>query len=163
MKNIFLMTMMVMSMGWAKVPAYPDSFTCPQKTKKSDKKKPVLLHEVNEKHILGLCGVKEAQNGNYSDFDVYVFPKDKKPIFSNHLKDRRFLVMEKKDGIFFIEKVKVDKEYVELFKREINCTEEKCVLEKEVCIAINKVKQQWIFKNIKDSKVKSRMKKLGCV
>jgi hypothetical protein len=163
MKVLFFAVVFMMSVAWAKAPANPDSFTCPKKTKKSVETKPVLLHQVNEKHILGLCGVKESQNGNYSDFDIFVYPETKKPIFSNHFKDRRFLVMEKKDGMLFIEKVKVDKEFVELFKNEIACTEEKCSLEKEACIAINKVKQQWIFKNAKDAKVKKRMKKLGCV
>lgn len=147
---------------FAKAPANPDAFTCPKKTKKSEEKKPVLLHQVSDTQIIGVCGVKEAQNGNYSDFDIYIFPDAKKPIISNHVKDRKVLAMEKKDGMLLIEKIKVDKEFVELFRNEIVC-KEKCSLEKETCIAINKVKQQWIFKNIKDAKIKKKMKKLGCV
>ena len=163
MKFLFFAAVFVMSVGWAKAPANPESFICPKRTKKSAETKPVLLHQVNDKHIIGLCGIKENQNGNYSDFDVYIFPEAKKPILSNHTKDRKVLAMEKKDGMLLIEKIKVDKEYVELFKNEIACTEKKCMLEKETCIAVNKVKQQWIFKNVKDSKIKKRMKKLGCV
>lgn len=147
---------------FAKAPANPDSFVCPKNSKKSEDKKPVLLHQVHDKKIIGLCGVKESQNGNYSDFDIYIYPETKKPIFSNHVKDRRFLVIEKKDGMLLIEKIKVGNEFVELFKNEIACTEEKCTLEKESCIAVNKVKQQWIFKSVKDSKIKKKMKKLGC-
>lgn len=150
-------------MAWAKAPENIESYICPKKSRKSEEKRPVLLHQVNEKLVIGLCGDKEAENGNYSKFDVYIFPEMKKSIFSNHAKNRKFLAMEKKDGMLLIEKIKVDKEYVELFKHEVNCAQDKCTLEKEVCIAINKVKQQWIFKHVKEAKVKSRMKKLGCV
>lgn len=162
MKVLFFAIIFVVSTGLAKAPANPDAFVCPKKNKKAEPKKPNLLHQVNDKFVIGLCGTKEPENGNYSNFDVYIYPEAKKPIFSNHAKARKFLAMEKKDGMLFIEKVKVDKEYVELFKNEIVCTEEKCSLEKEVCIAVNKVKQKWIFKHVKEAKVKSRMKKLGC-
>lgn len=155
---IFLFSTVVL----AKAPPIAEIYSCPKDSKKSEDKKPVFLHQLNEKIIIGLCGTKEAQNGNYSDFDVYVYPETKKPIFSNHTKDRRFLVMDKKDGMLFIEKVKVDKEFVEIFKSEIKCAADKCNLEKEACIVVNKVKLKWILDNIKDSKVKKRMKKLGC-
>lgn len=162
MKFILVIAVFFISTTWAKAPAHPESFFCPQKDRKSIEVRPVLLHQVSEKHVIGLCGTKDSQKGNYLNFDAYVFPETKKPIFSNHLKNRKFLAMEKKDGMLFVEKLKVDNEFVELFKTEIVCSDEKCKLENDTCIAINKVKQKWVFKNVKDPKIKSRMKKLGC-
>ncbi len=160
--NILIAIFFISLNAFSKAPANPDTFDCPKKDKSSNLKKPVLLHEVNGKNIIGICGTKESQNGNYSNFDIYIFPNPKKPIFSNQLKNRRVLAIEKKEGMLLIEKVKIGQEYIELFKNEITCTEEKCSLEKESCIAVNKVKLQSLFKKIVDSKIKNKLKKLGC-
>jgi len=163
MKLFFIVGLFIVSSVLAKPPENAASYVCPEnKSKKSEDLKPVLLHKTHDNLVIGLCGVKETEGGNFSDFDIYAFPEPKKPIHSNHLKNRRVLVIEKKDGMMLIEKIKVDQEYVELFKREISCGPSKCELEKEICIVVNKVKQKWIFKNVKDSKIKSKMKKLGC-
>lgn len=162
MEKIFFISLLVLSWAYAKPPENADSFVCPSSKKKKEATKPVYLHQTNEKFVFGICGQKEKEAHNFSDIDVYVFPDAKKPIFSNYSKNKKFLVVEKRDGILLIEKVKVDNEYVELFRHELDCDQDHCKPEKEMCIATNKIKQNWIFKKTKDSKIKNRMKKLGC-
>lgn len=156
--GIFLLSVCV----FAKSPENAESYVCPAQGRSKIAIKPALLHETHEKHVIGICGEKLTETNNFSNLDVYVYPEIKKPFFTNKEKNRKFLVMEKHDGILLIEKILVDKEYVEVFRHEIACDKEKCKNEKEICIVMNKVKQKWITKNVKNSKIKSRMKKLGC-
>jgi hypothetical protein len=149
----------------AKLPENANSYFCASKDKKKDPVHPVYLHQTKDGMVLGICGKKEEHdinNFSHMTLEMVSKPKKKKPVFSDKSDNKRFLAIEKKDGMLLIEKVKVDKEFVEVFRHEITCEKDKCKLEKENCIVINKVKQQWILKTVKDAKVKSRMKKLGC-
>lgn len=127
--------------------------------------KPSWIHQTKDNLVLGICGFRENEIDNFSEFKLHILSnkqKSSKPIFSNSARSKVFLAVERRDGVSLVEKVKVDKEYVELFKHDIICDKNLCTVKKEICLVLNKVKQKWIFEKVKNSKIRSRMKKAGC-
>ena len=160
-KIICLIQFILASVAFAKPPENSDAYGCPE----GAIEKPVLLTETKNKWVLTVCGTKEAENGHFSHLTVRAFQdvrKKPKKLFTGDDADSKFLIFENRDGLTLIERMKVDNEYVEMFKREISCKKKKCALSKERCMVFNKVKQKWIVDAIKNPKIKSRMKKSGC-
>ncbi len=152
------------SLVWAKSPQNPDLYRC------KDGAKPEFLSATKEGPVIGICGSKDADETNhFFDFSVQIVGltvggknRTQKSIFSDHSPIKKFLISEKRDGLVLIEKVKVDQEYVEVFRHDLVCTKKTCKMKKEICMILNKVKQKWILENLKDMQIKSRMKKTGC-
>ena len=144
----------------AKSPENPDRYVC------LDKTKPVHLTQTKDRLVVGICGVKdEGEPNHYADFKVEVLSglkKYRREVFSDSSMNKKFFVQEKRDGLLLIEKVKVDQEYVDLFRHDLVCARKSCHMKKEICVILNKVKQKWILENVKDLQIKSRIKKAGC-
>ena len=144
----------------AKSPENPERYVC------LDDTKPVHLAQTKDRLVVGICGVKdEGEPNHYTDFKVEVLSGRKRfhrEVFSDSSMNKKFFVQEKRDGLLLIEKVKVDQEYVDIFRHDLVCTSKSCHMKKEICVILNKVKQKWILENVKDLKIKSRIKKAGC-
>ena len=165
MKTLLLMTFIFAHGAYGKPPQNADLYQCPFTEAEGLVQKPVFLSETKDSLVLGICGVKESDVNNFSHLKVQILSEKKKKkttVFSDQSKTKKFLVLEKRDGLLLIEKVKIDQEYVELFRHDLVCDKSGCKMKKEICVVVNKVKKGWIAEHLKDSKIKARMKKTGC-
>ncbi len=165
MNALFVILYFLTNFAVAKPPENAATYVCPSAANNGSMTTPVFLTETKDHLVLGICGVKDSEINNFTNFKLQILSgsKMKKPtVFRDKSKNKKFLVLEKRDGLLLIEKIKVAENYVELFRHDIVCDEVDCKTQKEICIVQNPEKRTWIKQRIKDVKIKARMKKTGC-
>jgi hypothetical protein len=166
MKNIFLILYFISIFAEAKKADLADQYSCYQAKPHAAVVHPVWMHRTKDNLTLGICGQKAKGINNFTNVKLQIFSKaivQDKPFYENNTPGSQFLAVESTSGLLLIEKVKVKDQFIELIKHEILCDANSCQVKKETCAILNKLRQKKIYDSISDKKIKSRMKKAGCL